>query len=359
MPRPSAARASSPRQQRLVVVKWEVVDAWRKSRGYTEADFCEQLHLGKETYRRVKRGDGVEISTAGKLADVMGLSDVRELLDGDDGVTILPSKSGAVFVVNEWEVVESLSDPIKASNGLLYRVFKMRNHYSQEQLARGKRYELDGLYDRERDRVEACFKRHSDVCRRVRAHPNLPMCYRSSPDSVGHFWWIIDSWPGGRMLSEQLNGKPLPPKVVHSLMRQVGEALQALHAVDVVRRELAPRNIYFDAATESVVLTDFELGKLLDTSITVSKDQWPVDAYRAPEVGKGRAKVAADLFSWGRVFIHAATGSLPPDGHEEAIVRRLLLPRSLCEQVLSCVEPVPANRPDSLAPVLKALSAWL
>lgn len=360
MPRSSrVATTPSAREQRMVLVRRDVVAEWLLSRGLGEVEFCQQIGMHPATYRRIKQGERVERSTARRLASAMGVTDVRELLDGEATDSIPSHKSDRPLAVDEWDVIEPLGDWIKASNGLQYRAYKMQNRYSPEQLARGKCYELDGLYDQERDRVQSAFTRHSDVCRRVGSHPNLPVSYRSSPDPMGRFWWIIDSWPSGRMLAEHFQGTRCPVEMLKPLMTQLALGLQVLHAADVVRRELAPRNIFFDANSRQVELTDFELGKLLDTSITVSKGPWRADPYRAPEVGKGRASPAVDYFSWGRIFVHAATGSLPDNGKEDAALKSVILPRGLREFVSACVDVIPLNRPKAFDPVLKVLANWV
>ena len=63
------------------------------------------------------------------------------------------------------------------------------------------------------------------------------------------------------------------------VMRQIAEGLKALHAAEIIRRELSPRFVLLrESGIESVVLTDFELGKLFDGSPTVASD-WPSDPY--------------------------------------------------------------------------------
>lgn len=342
----------------LVVVDADVVNAWRLNRGWSETTFADELHLGQETYRRIKRGDGIQISTARKLADLMGLPDVSRLLTNpppsNRALTI-----GEPLIVDEWEAGEPLSDWMTATNGLQYRTYRMRNRYTPTTLARGKCYELNGLYDRERNRVEEYFVRHPDVCRRALGHPNLPVNVRCCPDTTGRWWWVVDQWAAGDWLVNVLSpNKRFDTAVLKSIMRQVADGLNRLHFVGVIRRELSPANILFDAKTQRVVLTDFELGKLTDGRPTVSKEEWPVDPYRAPEVGKSRLDVRADIFSWGRLFVRVATGQLPENGTESRALNAALLPRSIRDFVASCVDVIPRNRPSTMADVLTILDRW-
>ena len=65
------------------------------------------------------------------------------------------------------------------------------------------------------------------------------------------------------------------------------------------------------------ILTDLELAKLGEGQPTVSPDEWPDDPYRALEVsGDGPVDARADIYSWARIFMHAATGCLDERGCE-------------------------------------------
>lgn len=357
VPHPNSA--ISPRLERLVVVSRNCVQGWRKTHGLSDTTFLKTSGLSKATYYRMKRQEPVEESTAKAVADAMGLSDVKAILmDGETEPPELPADL-LPLAIDEWDIAVPMDDWVHASNGLRYRIFQMRNRFSPMQVARGKCYDLDGVFDQERERITTCCTRHSEVCRRVGSHSNLPVSYRSSPDRTRRLWWIIDSWPAGPMLAEQLHAGRWTLDALRPLMTQLASGLQALHAADVVRRELAPRNIFFDTTSRHVVLTDFELGKLLEGGITVSKDSWPVDPYRAPEVGKGCASKAADYFSWGRIFVHAATGALPQNGSEDAALKSVILPRGLREFVSACVDVMPMNRPRAFDSVLKVLANWV
>jgi serine/threonine protein kinase len=109
---------------------------------------------------------------------------------------------------------------------------------------------------------------------------------------------------------------------------------------------------------ERAVLSDFELAKLLAGSGPSVSDDWPEDRYRAPEIEGGSATVQADLFSWGRVFLHAALGNLPDDEQAKSLVRELDLPRGLRSVLVDCLSPIPTDRPKSMTLLLKELSRW-
>jgi serine/threonine protein kinase len=143
-------------------------------------------------------------------------------------------------------------------------------------------------------------------------------------------------------------------------MRQIVEGLGALHAEKVIRRELAPRFIILREGDSAVVLTDFELGKLLDSKPTVAGD-WPGDPYRAEEVG-GRHLTPddthVDFYSWARILVHAATGSLPAKRKESEAIESAAIPPRVRKLVTRCLSRDTDQRPRSAREVLEVLCGW-
>jgi hypothetical protein len=110
----------------------------------------------------------------------------------------------------------------------------------------------------------------------------------------------------------------------------------------------------------SPILTDFELAKLIDGKRTVRPDgDWPDDPYLALEA-KGEAPVdaRADVYSWGRVFVHGAAGALPRAGDESAALRSVTLPPNVLTLVEGALSKNRSNRPSDMTEILKALKRW-
>jgi hypothetical protein len=55
--------------------------------------------------------------------------------------------------------------------------------------------------------------------------------------------------------------------------------------------------------------------------------------------------------------VHAAAGSLPERGKEDAVSKRL--PEPVREIVLQCVSVPRSKRPDSVDKIIAALKAWI
>jgi serine/threonine protein kinase len=87
-------------------------------------------------------------------------------------------------------------------------------------------------------------------------------------------------------------------------MRQMAQALAALHEAGVLHRDLKPGNVML-REDDSVVLIDFGLSKQLelDASITGSGEIFGTPYYMSPEQGHGQDTDArSDLYSLGIMF---------------------------------------------------------
>jgi serine/threonine protein kinase len=255
---------------------------------------------------------------------------------------------------------EPLSGCLNTSNGLKYFTWKLKHRFESDRFARGKRYDLSPLPTPEQDRLCKYLTRHGDVCNRVGIHPRFPRHLTTVPDPSGQSWWVVDEWTPGRSLAEVLLRGKLERAVLARVMREIAEGLKALHAAGIIRRELSPRFVLLRETDGSVLLTDFELGKLFDGSPTVSAD-WPGDPYRAPEIGDEpltEQDQHVDLYSWGRVLVHAASGGLPPMRQEGACLDATGLPPRVREIALRCLAPEAKDRPRTADEVLKAIRYW-
>src|SRR5690606_9724674 len=93
----------------------------------------------------------------------------------------------------------------------------------------------------------------------------------------------------------------LPFNTLHRMGAEILLRLRALHEAKVIFRELAPDKVWIASEDGHVVLTDFELCRLMDNSPSVSS-RWKEGDFRAPEVSDNDAFPASDLFSWARVM---------------------------------------------------------
>jgi hypothetical protein len=113
-----------------------------------------------------------------------------------------------------------------------------------------------------------------------------------------------------------------------ALVRQILDALEAVHAHGIVHRDLKPSNVMLDAARRAV-LTDFglarpenEAGRLTSEGVIVG-----TPAYMAPEQAAGQSDRIGpwtDLYSVGVLLFEMLTGRLPFEGPPLAVLGKIL-----------------------------------
>ena len=321
-------------------------------------DFQEITGLHKNTARKILRGEPVFLSTLSQaIRDAFNIDDPIDVLHPDELVALgMQTEVPSPGQVLEWEIKEYLCGWQETSNGLQYQLLKLRHRYLDGRLARGKCYELRHMTTVEKARVEAYLHRHVDVCEEIGGHPNIAVNLTAA--LVDGLWWVLDRWEDGETLAQRLRHGELAEYELRFIMKGIAEGLSELHKRDIIRRELSPKSIVLRASSDRPVLTDMELAKVMSEGPTVSPEEWPDDPYRALEVtGNTPIDVRADIYSWGRIFVHAATGVLPERGEEE-LPDTDAIPDAVKKVVMGSVELLPADRPPDMKAVLEALEVW-
>lgn len=309
-----------------------------------------------KTIDRIRKGLPVRRSTIEYLLPHIGPQNLGRVIHhaavstGQDGA----GRQKRDEQLAEWTDPQYLSKWITVPNGLQYLVLKMRHRHIAETFARVKCYELRFLTDAERDQIEVQLTRHPMVCRKLTPHPRIPINQGAFPDPTGECWWVIDYWIDGIPLHDALQERLSLGEVLR-IGRELAAGLKLLHDNGIVRRGLNPQHILLREPDRSVVLTDFELAKLLGGAPTVGKD-WPPDLYRAPELGEGDATTSVDIYSWGRIMAYMGIGVLPPFGREKKSLHESGLPEPLIDLIASCVAASPRSRPGTMQNVLDALN---
>jgi serine/threonine protein kinase/tetratricopeptide (TPR) repeat protein len=144
-------------------------------------------------------------------------------------------------------------------------------------------------------------------------------------DNDGHPFIVMEKLDG-ESLKQRLKGKPLELEELVNIAVQVADALAALHAKNIIHRDIKPGNIFITQSGQ-VKLLDFGLAKLLqdheseaiaqayDESLTQAGVVPGTAVYMAPEQARGEELDArSDLFSFGVVLYEMATGKKPFQG---------------------------------------------
>lgn len=358
MPESTRSARRSRQSERSGLVYFDIARLQRQlhRRGWSRTELADQATVARKTIWRAFDGKGVFPRTAQLIGVALGYDDITELLLATD-LPQADSAEQATHCGDEWEVDAYLSRWVTASNELQFRHCRLRHRYIPGRFGRGKCYDLLDPATRSRENLQEQFVRHPTVCARIGSHPHLAENLGTFPGSSHETWWVVDRWVEGITLADALSNGPYPHEHLARLILEILDGLQALHAAGVIFRELAPQRVMLTAADQRVILTDFELGKLLQNVPTVSAD-WPADPYRAPEVELGEATPASDLYSWGRLLVQAATGELPEKGDEVAVLTRARIPKRVWKIGVECLALDAEKRPEDVAAVIDAVESW-
>ncbi len=150
---------------------------------------------------------------------------------------------------------------------------------------------------------------------------------------------------------------------VWRLTAGLAEALEAVHACDVVHRDVTPGNVLL--AADGPRLIDFGLSRALGSSgLTSTGMIVGTPAFVSPEHADSKPEgPASDIFSLGSVLTFAATG-VPPFGWGKPLELLLRIVRSepdfrglsgpLCDLLAWCLAKEPSDRP-SPAEIMQAV----
>jgi serine/threonine protein kinase len=150
------------------------------------------------------------------------------------------------------------------------------------------------------------------------------------------------------------------------IMRQIAEALLAIHAVGILHRDLKPTNVMF-REDDSVALIDFGLAKQVhfDAELTGAGEIFGTPYYMSPEQGHGEAlDLRSDIYSLGVVFYEMLTGSKPYEGgtamnvilkHAREPVPRL--PKHLA-QYQPAIDKMMAKKPEQRFQTIEEILEW-
>jgi len=125
-----------------------------------------------------------------------------------------------------------------------------------------------------------------------------------------------------------LAGKKLPDyKRVVSIARQVGEALQYIHARGIIHRDIKPSNVLL-APDGRAFLADFGLAKTLfnDSAVDIAVEHFEgTAAYVSPQVASGEAEdTRCDIYAFGALLYEMLTGRAPYTGRTTKEVLKLI-----------------------------------
>ncbi|WP_435298553.1 protein kinase domain-containing protein [Timonella sp. A28] len=213
------------------------------------------------------------------------------------------------------------------------------------------------------DELRVRLIREAAALRRVN-HPAVAAMLDAETDADDTF--IVTELIDGPTLDEYVadNG-PLPPKELHFFGARLLSALEAVHAANVVHRDMKPNNILM--SKDGPVLIDFGIAHgMQDSRLTATGLVVGTPGYLAPELINGdNPNSATDIWGWAAVLVFAATGRPPFGiGGFETILSRAMSGKAdvdgLDERIAVALRGALAVRPEhrwSPHEVLEELSA--
>ncbi|WP_077798193.1 serine/threonine-protein kinase [Streptomyces sp. JHA26] len=199
-------------------------------------------------------------------------------------------------------------------------------------------------------------------------HPHVlaPASWAADDDQV---LFTMDLVTGGSLVHLVGDYGPLPPGFVCTLLDQLLAGLAAVHAEDVVHRDVKPANVLLEATGRGrprLRLSDFGIAmRLGDPRLTETDLVVGTPGYLAPEQMMGaEPDFAADLFAVGLVALYLLEGAKPD---AKALVRYFAehgtppppqgIPEPLWQVVAALLQPDPGARFRTATGARKALAA--
>ena len=209
------------------------------------------------------------------------------------------------------------------------------------------------------------FAREVDLVARVRA-----TCTPSflGADTRAATPWLATEYVPGRTLRQYVreNG-PLSGGMLVALAVGLAEALNAIHSVGVVHRDLKPGNVIL--APDGPKVLDFGIARAADgTALTATGGLLGTPGWVAPEQYMGQGATGySDMFAWGGLVLFAATGEAPfGTGQADVLSYRVRndepdlseLIEPLADPVRRAMSKDPGQRPTAAELLAELTGSW-
>jgi serine/threonine protein kinase len=187
-------------------------------------------------------------------------------------------------------------------------------------------------------------------------------------DAEADLPWVATAYVPAPSLSTLVRRcGPLPVPAVRWLAAGCAEALQSIHGVGLVHRDVKPSNVL--VAPDGPQVIDFGVARVAErVQLTATRGAAGTPAYMAPEQARDATLTspASDVFSLGATLVFAATGHPPYPGDTVMDILVHLateppdltgMPEELVDLVAACLERVPRDRPTD-AEILTELGSF-
>ena len=212
------------------------------------------------------------------------------------------------------------------------------------------------------------FKREAQTAAGL-SHPHIIQIY-TVKQSKSLVFFVMKFIEGRSLESVIVDKGQVPLPMAHTILSQVGSALDHAHRKKVIHRDIKPANIMIDEDGWAIV-TDFGIAKVQEAqNLTATGTAIGTPHYMSPEQFHNKAVTGlSDQYSLGVVAYEMLAGKKPFDGqtYAEVITQHLFEPPpdlklirpDLPQHVIDAVNRMMAKKPEDRWPDLDtALHAW-
>ncbi|MCX4245031.1 serine/threonine-protein kinase [Paraliomyxa miuraensis] len=204
--------------------------------------------------------------------------------------------------------------------------------------------------------VAARFDREAQSAARL-DHPNCLQVTDFGTTRDGLKYMVMQLL-SGHELTDELDGRALPPERAVTLMLQIVRGLEHAHEHGIVHRDIKPENVLVTTdhdGQELLKLVDFGIAKVLEGELDGASPKltragmvFGTPRYMSPEqAAGGDIDHRADLYSAGILFYEMLTGTLPFDSDD--------LVKVLRQQIIEPPPPLPDHVPAALRAIVERL----
>ncbi len=186
--------------------------------------------------------------------------------------------------------------------------------------------------------------------------------------------YFIMEYVEGRSLTRCLKDRDFNIEQKISIILQIADALECVHAYGVIHRDIKPENILLTEDMR-VKITDFGICHIMDSSLTVADEILGSPAYMAPEsfIVSRTTDPRSDIFSLGVISYEMLTGVRPFEGGtlpkimESVMNRKPEAPTKLNPEIPSWLQDIlakmlnknPDKRFQSAGEIIKSINHHL
>ena len=197
-------------------------------------------------------------------------------------------------------------------------------------------------------------------------HPGIVRVYTAFEEN--NTAYMVMEYLRGQTLEARINERErLGEDEVLVTLQKLAEALEVVHGQGnegVLHRDIKPSNIMVTPEGR-VVLIDFGAAQQFAANVSRATSQVLTPGYAPLEQHSARARFGppVDIYALGATMYHALTGQAPPEALERSQGVELVPPHRICPSVsrrtsdalVTAMEMVAANRPQSIADLLRVL----